>query len=256
LYWPNDWGKEIALQLRRSQFQVLLLTDGKYFDLIESELFLFQNRGGHIELIACLYSWEKTIKRINALKRLGNTGGTIGLITLSELTTPPPNSIVLDKSRLISEELLDQSQPHRELILQQEKLWIQYFERAEQMRPSSSEVQVHFQIQPIFVEPGQVVKLYWEVQNADFAEIEPSIGAVKLEGQIEVPVFQDTLFRLKGGNGNSVKSKSVFVKTTLQKHHRGVSKSGYHLPEQSPEPVLRPPSRQFSPVCRAILPSG
>ena len=220
LYWPNDWGKEIALQLRRSQFQVLVITDSKYFDLIESELFRFQNRGGHVELIACLYSWEKTIKRINALKRLGNAGGTIGLISLSDLTTPPPNSIVLDKTRLISEALLDQTELPRELIFQQEKIWIQYFERAEQMQPSSSEVQVHFQIQPIFVEPGEMVILYWEVHNADFAEIEPGIGAVKLEGQMEVPVFEDTLFRLKVGNTNSVRSKSVFIKTAVQKHIR------------------------------------
>lgn len=220
LYWPNDWGKEIAMQLRRSQFQVLVITDSKYFDLIESELFRFQNRGGHVELIACLYSREKTIKRINALKRLGNAGGTIGLISLSDLTTPPPNSIVLDKTRLISEALLDQTELPRELIFQQEKIWIQYFERAEQMQPSSSEVQVHFQIQPIFVEPGEMVKLYWEVHNADFAEIEPGIGAVKLEGQMEVPVFEDTLFRLKVGNTNSVRSKSVFIKTAVQKHIR------------------------------------
>jgi len=65
-----------------------------------------------------------------------------------------------------------------------------------------------------------MVKLYWEVHNADFAEIEPGIGAVKLEGQMELPVFEDTLFRLKVGNTNSVRSKSVFIKTAVQKHIR------------------------------------
>lgn len=218
LHWPNDWGKEIALQLTRTQFQVLIITNAKYFDQIEAELFRFQNRGGHIELIACFYSWEKDLKRINALKRLGNAGGTIGLISLSDITTPPYNAVVLDKSRFISEEWLDPTEAPRELIFQHEKIWKQYYDRADQMRPLTSDVKVHFQIQPIFVEPGEMVKLYWEVQNGDFAELEPGIGAVGLVGQMEIPVFEDTLFRLKGGNNTSIRSKSVFVKTALQKH--------------------------------------
>ena len=218
LHWPKDWGTEIAFQVTRAQFQVLFIIDGKSFNQIEAELFRFQNRGGHVELIACLYAWEKNIKCINALKRLANAGGVIGLITLSELSTPPANTVIIDKCRLISESELKSSEHVGELIFDQEKAWKHLFERAEPFRPSESEVQLHFQAQPSYVEPGGTIKLYWEVHHGDFAEIEPGIGAVPLAGQMEVPVFEDTLFRLKGGNIASTRSKSVFIKTAQQKH--------------------------------------
>ncbi len=216
LHWPKDWGTEIALQLSRAQYQVLFVVDGNNFDKIEAELFRFQNRGGHIELIACLYAWEKNIRSVNALKRLANGGATIGLISLSEMTTPPANSVVIDKSRLISEVALAEAENPGEIIFSQERIWKQLFDRAEHFQPSETEVQLHFQVQPSHVEPGGLVKLYWEVRDADFAEIEPGIGAVPMVGQLEVPVFEDTLFRLKGSNKSLLRTKSVFIKTAQQ----------------------------------------
>lgn len=218
LHWPKDWGNEIALQLKRAQYQAQLITDAISFDQLEAELFRFQNRGGHIDLIICLYAWEKNLKRINALKRISNAGGVLGIITLSEWVQPPGNSAIIDKSRLISALPLELRENTGEMIFLQEKTWKNWLERSEKLLPSDSPVQIHFQANPTFVQSGNTVKLYWEVLNADFVEIEPGIGPVANTGQTEIPVFEDTLFRLKANNAASLRSKSIFIKTSTQQH--------------------------------------
>ena len=54
--------------------------------------------------------------------------------------------------------------------------------------------------------------MYWEVENADYVLLDPLIGAVNTSGNISIPVFEDTLLRIKASNMTGVLTKSIFIK--------------------------------------------
>ncbi len=216
LHWPDEWGREIALQLERIRFQIMLTTDGRQFDELETALFRFQNRGGHVDILLCLHAEEKTIRRVNALKRLSHAGAKVGIIVLNVYQTPPGNLAILDKSRLMTDFVLEDTTDIRELIYQQEKIWRQCLEQSEQLLPNSEDIRIHFQTASSFIVPGGIVKLYWDVAHADHIEILPGIGVVEASGSVEVPVFDDTLFQLKAINQASARIQSIFIKTIPQ----------------------------------------
>jgi hypothetical protein len=54
LYWPYDWGAEVASQLARVQSHAQIILGIAELEKMEAEIFKLQNRGIHVELIVFL----------------------------------------------------------------------------------------------------------------------------------------------------------------------------------------------------------
>ena len=216
LYWPYDWGTEISVQLKRVQHFVQIITPVADFEKMESELFRLVNRGVYVEVVVCQFPSEKTMKHVNTLKRLAASGSDISTVTLSDPLQRTEYYAILDRKLIVSNRQYEGAEHYGELIVQKTRELKHVFEGADPVRSSLEEMRIFFQCDTMEVRRGRSVNLYWEVEYADFVELDPGIGPVEASGNISVPVFEDTLFRIKAGNRSGILVKSLYVKVSDQ----------------------------------------
>ena len=62
------------------------------------------------------------------------------------------------------------------------------------------------------VTAGEAVDIHWAVENADFIDLEPGIGAIEAAGSLSMGIFEDTLFRIRAGNRRGMRMRSHLVR--------------------------------------------
>jgi hypothetical protein len=212
LYWPYDWGSEVASQLSRVQSHVQITIGIAELEKMEAEIFKLQNRGIHIELIVFIAPSERGLRNMNTLKRMAIAGSNIALVSISESNEFLECFAILDKKQLISNVDYGAVTNTGELIYNKVREFQVISSKSEKLDYSVSNIQINLQADKTEVQPGDLVEIYWEVENADFIVLDPAVGAVNTNGNISIPVFEDTLFRIKASNKSGILIKSVFIK--------------------------------------------
>jgi hypothetical protein len=212
LYWPYDWGAEVASQLVRVQSHIQITVGIAELEKMEAEIFKLQNRGIHVELIVFLSQSERGLRNMNTLKRMAIAGSNIALVSIPESNQFIECFAILDKKQLISNVDYGTVNNTGELIYNKVKEFQVISSKSEKLDYSVSDIQINLQADKTEVQPGDLVEIYWEVENADFIVLDPVVGAVNTNGNISIPVFEDTLFRIKASNKSGILIKSVFIK--------------------------------------------
>lgn len=212
LYWPFDWSSEVSAQLMRAQSHVQITLGVDELEKMEAEIFKLQNRGIHIELIVFLAQNERGLRNMNSLKRMAIAGSNIALVSISESRQVLECFAILDKKQLISNMDYGQVTNTGELIYNKAKEFQVLSSKSEKLDYSVSNIHINLQVDKTEVQPGDMIELFWEVENADFILLEPALGSVNTSGNITLPVFEDTLFRIKASNKSGILIKSVFIK--------------------------------------------
>ena len=212
LYWPNEWGSEVASQLRKVHTQLQMVVDVPDFQGMESELFRLVNRGVYLELIVCQRSLEKTLKQTNVLKRLALSGVEVYVLPLNRPEDRYERFVIFDRKHLVSDTYHEDVSDYLQLIARQSALFQRLASQAEKVNPALDDVRIRFESNATEVGEGETVQLYWEVQNADFVELDPGVGAVDALGNFSTPILEDTLFRIKASNKTGILMKSVLVR--------------------------------------------
>lgn len=212
LYWPFDLGSEVATQLKRLQSHVQITAGMAELEKMEAEIFKLQNRGVHVELIVFLAQSERGLKNMNTLKRMAIAGSNIALVAIPESKQFIECFAILDKKQLISNVDYGAVSNTGELIYNKAKAFQVLQSKSEKLDYSVSDIRINLQANKTEVQPGESVELYWEVENADFILLDPVIGTIDTTGNISIPVFEDTLFRIKASSKSGILIKSVFIK--------------------------------------------
>lgn len=212
LYWPNEWGAEVASQLRKVQTQLQMVVGVTDFQRMEPELFRLVNRGVYLELIVCQRSLERTIKQYNVLKRLALSGVEVHVLPLNDAGDRYEHFAIFDRKHLVSDTYHEDVNDYIELIERQSMLFRRLCSNAEKVNPALDDVRIRFESTATEVGQGETVRLHWEVQNADFIELDPGVGAVEPLGNFSTPILEDTLFRIKASNKSGILMKSVLVR--------------------------------------------
>jgi len=212
LYWPFDWGSEVADQLIRLQSHVQITIGIAELEKMEAEIFKLQNRGVHVELIVFLAQSERGLRNMNTLKRMAISGSNIALVSIPESNQFIECFAILDKKQLISNVDYGSVNNIGELIYNKVKEFQVILSKSETLDYAVNNININFQVNKTEVQPGDLIELYWEVENADFILLDPAVGAVATSGNITIPVFEDTLFRIKASNKTGVLIKSIFIK--------------------------------------------
>jgi hypothetical protein len=212
LYWPFDWGSEVATQLARVHSHVQITSAIAELEKMEAELFKLQNRGIHVELIVFLALSERGLRNMNTLKRMAIAGSNIALVSITESNQFVECFAILDKKQLVSNVDYGNVINIGELIYNKAKEFQVISSKSEKLDYSISDIHINLQVDKTEVQPGDMVELYWEVENADFIALDPVVGSINTRGNISVPLFEDTLFRIKASNKSGILIKSVFVK--------------------------------------------
>jgi hypothetical protein len=212
LYWPNEWGGEVASQLRKVHTQLQMVVGVPDFQKMETELFRLVNRGVYLELVVCQKSLERTLKQTNVLKRLALSGVEVHILPLNEPAERYESFAIFDRRHLVSDTYHQEVPDHLELIRRQSALFQRLASQSEKVNPALDDVRIRFESNATEVGEGETVQLYWEVQNADFIELDPGVGAVEALGNHSTPILEDTLFRIKASNKSGILMKSVLVR--------------------------------------------
>jgi hypothetical protein len=212
IYWPFDWGSEVANQLIRLQSHVQITISIAELEKMETEIFKLQNRGVHVELIVFLSHSERGLRNMNSLKRMAISGSNISLVSTPESKQFLECFAILDNKYLISNVDYGLVSNIGELIYSKVKEFHVLLSKSEKLEYAVNNLSINFQVNKTEVQLGDIVDLYWEVENADFVLLDPVIGAVNTTGNISIPVFEDTLFRIKASNLTGVLIKSIFIK--------------------------------------------
>jgi hypothetical protein len=212
LYWPEDWATEVAAQLRRVQAQVQLVLTAEDFKAMEAELFRLVNRGVYIEMVLYEREADRQLRYVNVRKRLVLAGVEVVTVQLRESDLEMERFAIMDRRHLISHVNHGEVQDVMALVVDRTRFFQRIFQSGERMDPALDEVQIRLQCPVEEVDPGQPVEISWEVRNADFIEMDPGVGPLEPEGRLSIPLFEDTLFRIKAGNRNGMRMKSLLVR--------------------------------------------
>lgn len=211
-YWPFDWGAEVAAQLRRVQHQAQIITSVRDFEKMEHDLIRLVNKGVYLEIVICQFPSERTMKHTNILRRLAVSGSNVFTTPLFDQLQRTEYYAIFDRQQLLSNTEYEGADNHGELLLAKSKELERIASHAEKLNPSADEIRIVFQADQAEVSKGRSVQLYWDVEEADFIELDPGFGPVASSGTISASIYEDTLFRLKAGNRSGILIKSLFVK--------------------------------------------
>jgi hypothetical protein len=212
LYWPNEWGSEVASQLRKVHTQLQMVVDVPDFQGMETELFRLVNRGVYLELIVCQRSLERTLKQTNVLKRLALSGVEVYILPLTHPEDRYERFAIFDRKHLVSDTYHEDVSDYLQLIARQSALFQRLASQSEKVNPALDDVLIRFESNATEVGEGETVQLFWDVKNADFVELDPGVGAVEALGNLSTPILEDTLFRIKASNKTGILMKSVLVR--------------------------------------------
>lgn len=212
LYWPEDWATEVAAQLRRVQAQVQLVLTADDFKAMEAELFRLVNRGVYVEMVLYEREADRQLRYVNVRKRLVLAGVEVVTVQLRASDVELERFAIMDRRHLISHVNHGEVQDVMALVIDRTRFFQRIFQSGERMDPALDEVQIRLQCPVEEVDPGQPVEISWEVRNADFIEMDPGVGPLEPEGRLSIPLYEDTLFRIKAGNRNGMRMKSLLVR--------------------------------------------
>jgi len=214
LHWPDDWGAEAAAQLRRVQAQVQLLLTADDFGRMEGELFRLANRGVYLELCLREHSSERGLRHVNARRRLALAGAEVSVLPRTALDDDPERFAIFDRRHLLSNTRYEPADDHRALLLEKSRQFRALMAAGRREDPAADGVAIRLWSSLAEVAPGDTVDIHWEVGNADFVEMDPGIGPVAPVGSLSVPIHRDTLFRIKAGNREGIRMRSLIVRLT------------------------------------------
>jgi len=212
LYWPEDWATEVAAQLRRVQAQVQLILTAADFQAMEAELFRLVNRGVYVEMVLLERAADRQLRYVNVRKRLVLSGVEVVSLNLQEKEAGPERFAIIDRKHLISPSDHGEVADVMALVVDRTRFFRRIFQSGERMDPALDEVQIRLQCPVEEADPGQPVEISWDVRNADFIEMDPGVGPLEPEGRLSIPLYEDTLFRIKAGNRNGMRMKSLLVR--------------------------------------------
>lgn len=212
LYWPEDWATEVAAQLRRVQAQVQLILSASDFQAMEVELFRLVNRGVYVEMVLLERPADRQLRYVNVRKRLVLSGVEVVTVNLQERETGPERFAIIDRRHLISQTDHGEISDVMALVVDRTRFFSRIFQSGERMDPALDEVQIRLQCPVEEADPGQPVEISWDVRNADFIEMDPGVGPLEPEGRLSFSLYEDTLFRIKAGNRNGMRMKSLLVR--------------------------------------------
>ena len=160
LYWPFDWGSEVANQLIRLQSHVQIILSITELEKMETEIFKLQNRGVHVELIVFLPHSERGLRNMNALKRMAISGSNISLVSISETNRFLECFAILDKKFLISNVDYGLVSNIGELIYSKVKEFQTILIKSEKLDYAVNNISINFQANKTEVQLGDFIDLY------------------------------------------------------------------------------------------------
>jgi hypothetical protein len=212
LYWPDDWVEEAVSHLRRAQAQVQILLRASDFAKVEEELFRLANRGVYLEVCLLEHTADRSLRYVNAKKRLVLSGAHVTVHILHNYREERECLLVIDRRHLLSNTEYGSPDDHRAILVDRSRHFQALMTSGRREDPAVDDLRIRLWSSSASVSTGEAVDIHWEVENADFIDMEPGIGAVEAAGSLSVSIFEDTLFRIKAGNRRGMLMRSHLVR--------------------------------------------
>lgn len=238
LFWPDDWAREAAAQLKRTQGQVQLLMQASEFGFLEEELFRLINKGIYLEICLREHPADKNLRYVNAKKRLVLAGAEVTVHPKRSFQDESESFLIIDRRHLISNTRYPTQDDHRGILIERTRHFHGLMASGHRENPAKDDLRIRLWSSAPEVPAGQAVDIHWEVENADFIEMEPGVGAIAASGSLPMTIFEDTLFRVKAGNRGGMLMRPLIVRiaepslleVTVSVLDAG---SGMHIPLES-----------------------
>lgn len=212
LYWPDAWAEEAATHLRRAQAQVQMLLRASDFAKVEEELFRLANRGVYLELCLLEHTADRSLRYVNARKRLVIAGAHVTVQAIHNYREVRECLLVIDRRHLLSNTEYDNPDDHRAILVDRSRHFQALMASGRKEDPAVDDLRIRLWSSSAAVSSGEAVEIHWEVENADYIDMEPGIGAVAAADSLSMSIFEDTLFRIKAGNRRGMLMRSHLVR--------------------------------------------
>jgi len=244
LFWPEEWAREATAQLKRAQGQVQLLMQASDFGWLEEMHFRLVNKGVYLEVCLREHPTDKSLRYVNAKKRLVLAGAEVCVHPRYSLEDPAESFLIIDRRHLISDTRYQTHDDHRGILIERTRHFHSLMASGHRENPAKDDLRIRLWSSAPEVPAGQAVDIYWEVENADFIEMEPGVGAIASSGSLPMTIFEDTLFRVKAGNRGGMLMRPLIVlisepsllEVTVSVLDAG---SGIHIPLESASETTR-----------------
>ncbi|NDC77810.1 MAG: hypothetical protein EBZ67_08065 [Chitinophagia bacterium] len=212
LYWPDDWAEEAVSHLRRAQAQVQILLRASDFAKVEEDIFRLTNRGVYLEVCLLEHTADRSLRYVNAKKRLVLAGAHVTVQAIHNYREVRECILVIDRRHLLSNTEYANPDDHRAILVDRSRHFQALMASGRREDPAVDDIRIRLWSSSAAVSTGEAVDIHWEVENADFIDMEPGIGAVEAAGSISMSIFEDTLFRIKAGNRRGMLMRSHLVR--------------------------------------------
>jgi len=212
LHWPDDWAGEAASHLRRAQAQVQMILRAIDFAKVEEDLFRLANRGVYLEVCIREHAADRSLRYVNARKRLVLAGAHVTVQTIHNYREVQECLLIIDRRHLLSNTDYGDADDHRAILVDRTRHFQALMASGRREDPAVDDLRIRLWSSSAAVSSGEAVDIQWEVDNADFIDMEPGIGAVEAVGSLSMSIFEDTLFRIKAGNRRGMLMRSHLVR--------------------------------------------
>lgn len=217
-YTASDFLHEIRVKLSKCKSSVELLIDELDFVILADDLIELSRNDLIIELIIQGISNEKSLRLIHLMNRISRQGTSTYWIYDPTIDRESISYGIFDKTSVVSKSNLLFDESSEEKIYNINDLHSHYRTLSKQYINQEGQIEILFSADKSIVSKNEVVKLRWNVKNANYVSFEFSKEFLDFSGEKEFKIEKDTEFKLIAENATHKQLKRLYVKMIDQIH--------------------------------------
>lgn len=211
-YYPQRLSEELNQQIRNFSYKAQILADGRTFLELGNGILKAQFGERYFELVVFLPHGYRTIEVANLLHRLVQGGAKVGVFDIEIFDQELEQFAIFDNKLLISNRIGGGEKNIFQRLLKKQNEFERIMESSQPVCASSQEIKMKFWSTSYFVEKGALVKLSWNIEEANSSILNPGNLVIEPTGSTDFLIEKDILFTITSRNAKNKSTLSIFIK--------------------------------------------
>ncbi len=217
IYTSLNFQNEIMKLLPRIDYSVEMLVDEKDLVVISKDLYIFLEKNIQADIIICANTNKKSIRVFNVISRLSELGARVFWLVDKKIDILKSHFLIFDKINVVSRIFYNSENSTEKQVLYFSNIFSNILTKSELMEPQVKAIKAKLFAKTTIIERNDIIKLEWDIENADIFNITPLIKPNEKSGSSSLQLQNDTMFKLRASNKNEQLTKFLFIKVLNNK---------------------------------------
>tara|TARA_B100001564_G_C20669649_1_gene685562 strand:- start:8183 stop:9166 length:984 start_codon:yes stop_codon:yes gene_type:complete len=212
IFTAANFISELKINLNRASYSVELLIDEGDLLQISKTLLNVIEKDVDVIIIISAANEIKSLRVYNYTNRLIECGARVYWNTDKNIFILKSHFLIHDKVNVINKVFYKNEDNVQNQVLYFNNIFDKIVNDSKEICINKEKIKIDFSADKTIINKNQLIKIRWDVKNADFFTIKPNIVNPMNCNFAEIQLQNDTLFTINASNHNENVSKNLYIK--------------------------------------------